>query len=64
MTRIAQVYKHAATNKNLLDLNPSNRKLALDGIIPSQIQVDPFEIEHDKETKSHFRQKCYFGPTV
>ena len=34
MTRIARVYKHAATNDNSLDLDPFNRKLALVGIIP------------------------------
>ena len=34
VTRIAQVYKHAATNDNSLDLDPFNRKLALVGIIP------------------------------
>ena len=34
VTRIARVYKHAATNDNSLDLDPFNRKLALVGIIP------------------------------
>ena len=33
VTRIARVYKHAATNDSSLDLDPFNRKLALVGII-------------------------------
>ena len=37
VTRIARVYKHAATNDNSLDLDPFNRKLALVGIIPIKV---------------------------
>ena len=36
VTRIARVYKHAATNDNSLDLDPFNRKRVLVGIIPNQ----------------------------
>ena len=36
VTRIARVYKHAATNDNSLDLDPFNRKFALVGIIPNR----------------------------
>ena len=39
VTRVARVYKHAATNENSLDLNPSNRKLALVEIIPNYNQI-------------------------
>ena len=44
VTRIARVYKHAATNDNSLDLDPFNRKLALVGIIPNQL----FSFSSDK----------------
>ena len=44
VTRIARVYKHAATNDNSLDLDPFNRKLAFVGIIPNQL----FSLSSDK----------------
>ena len=45
MTRIARVYKHAATIDNSLDLDPFNRKFALVGIIPNQL----FSFSSDKD---------------
>ena len=48
MTRIARVYKHAATNDNSLDLDPFNRKFALVGIIPNQL----FSFSSDKDRRT------------
>ena len=48
VTRIARVYKHAATNDNSLDLHPFNRKLALVGIIPRRIL---FSFSSDKDQR-------------
>ena len=49
VTRIARVYKHAATNDNSLDLDPFNRKLALVGIIPIKILFS-FSTDKDRRT--------------
>ena len=55
MTRIARVYKHTATNKNSLDLDPFNRKLALVGVIPLFVGAEREEnlIRNDPD-KSEF----------
>ena len=55
MTRIARVYKHAATNDKSLDLDPFNRKLALVGIIPNQLFS--FSSDKDRRTDSRIRRK-------
>ena len=51
VTRIARVYKHAATNDNSLDLDPFNRKFALVGIIPNQ----PLSFSSDKDRRTDGR---------
>ena len=55
VTRIARVYKNAATNDNSLDLDPFNRKLALVGIIPNHFFS--FSSDKDRRTDSRIRRK-------
>ena len=64
VTRIARVYKHAATNDNSLDLDPFNRKLALVGIIPIKFSSlsAPTKIEEltagsDEKSLSELKEK-------
>ena len=57
VTRIARVYKHAATNDKSLDLDPFNRKLALVGIIPNQLFSFSSDNFKDRRTDSRIRRK-------
>ena len=50
--------KHStATNKNSLDFNPFNRKLALVGIIPNEIPFSFISNNDRRATESQIRRK-------